>query len=327
MNPEITSDIPVNTLDLHVPEIEKVLTLYDRMEVHRSVDNITYEEVTASTDTYATVDGTIAGTWNLNGTLLSISKNSAAPVTINFVGTDPFDLLSIINQINLAFFTPPRKIATQVPSNTNKLRIQSDINGLESNLTISGTAAAILGLSTTKTYGKIHRIVLTNPTVRYQFFDTSAEGLTYYYKTRFSHSSTGRLSGFTNPILCPAIPIVPDLNLVTCSCTLADMQGYPIKNRRIILVIQQPTRVNTITDPFLGVLEQRYEMLTDQYGVASTKVPKNTRVKVYIEDSYLNRIIDTGTVDFNLLDKLSTSYDPYNLLATENLAPVIATLP
>ncbi len=333
MNPELTFDIPIITLDLHVPEIEKVLSLYDRMEIWRSSDNITYNEITGPIDTYASIDGSTSGTWNLNGTTLSIAKNSSPAINITFTLPNPYDLLSIINIINPYFYdseTPTYKIASQVPSNTNRLRLISDIKGIESNIQISGSAATILGLSTTKVYGIIHRIVLTNPTTRYQFYDTSAENQTYYYKTRFSNSKTGRVSSFSSYIISPLQPIVNNSNLVTCYCKLADHKGDPLKDRRIILVLQQPYVIgssSTLTVPLIGITEQRIELLTDQFGFASTKIPKNTLIKVFIENSYLNRIINTGTADFDLLDKLSTSYDPFNLVATSNLAPVVATLP
>lgn len=333
MNPELTWDIPVITLDLHVPQIEKVLTLFDRMEIWRSSDNITYSEITAPTDTYSMIDGSVAGVWNLNGTTLSIARNSASPVNITFTKADPYDLLSLINIINPYFYDPLHpdyKIASQVPSNTNRLRLTSDINGLESNLQISGSAASILGFSSTKIYGKVHRIILTEPTVRYRFYDTSAENQTYYYKTRFSNSRTGRISDFSSYIISPVQPIVDPSNLVTCYCKFSDNEGLPIRDRRIVLVLQQPQVIGsspTISAPLVGVMEQRIELLTDQFGFASTKLPKNTLVKVYIEESYLNRIINTGTSDFDLLDKLSTTADPFNLVTTPNLAPVIATLP
>lgn len=333
MNPELTFDIPIITLDLHVPEIEKVLSLYDRMEIWRSSDNITYNEITAPIDTYASIDGTAMGTWNLNGTTLSIAKNSASAVNITFTSPNPYDLLSLLNIINPYFYdseSPTYKVASQVPSNTNRLRLTSDLKGLESNIQISGTAASVLGFSATKVYGLIHRIVLTNPTTRYQFYDTSAENQTYYYKTRFSHSKTGRISAFSSYIISPSQPILDASNLVTCYCKLSDNQGYPIKDRRITLVLQQPHVVgssSTLMAPLIGVMEQRIEVLTDQFGFASTKLPKNTIIKVFIENSYMNRIINTGTADFDLLDRVSTSYDPFNLVATPNLAPVIATLP
>lgn len=325
MTPELTLDVPVINLDLHVPDIEKTMSLYDRMEVWRSNDNITYAEITDVTDLSASIDGTVVGTWNLNGTTLTIAKNSAAPISITFTSANPYDLQTVINIINPYFHNPLNpnyKIASQVPT-VNRLRLTSDLDGLESNLLISGSAAAVLGLSTVKTYGKLHRIVLTMPTTRYRLYDTSAENQLYYYKTRFSSTKTGRLSTFSDYIPSKILPIIDDSNLVVCSARFSDNQGNPIKNKRIIITIQKPQAIGT-SAPFIGVLEERIELLTDQFGFVSTKLPKNTTIKVYIENSYLNRIIDTGVVDFDLLDKLSTTPDPMTLEVAPNLAPIIS---
>lgn len=332
MNPEVTLDVPVITLDIHVPDIEQTMSLYNRIEIWRSPDDTAYTEITASEDTRAFIDGTTSGTWNLNGLTLTISKNSAAPISILFTSTDPYDLQKILNIINPYFYDPNNqtyKIASQVPTQ-NKLRLVSDLDGLESSLEISGTAAAVLGITTQKTYGKLHRIVLTIPTIRYRFYDTSAEGQLFYYKTRFSNTKTGRLSPFSEAILGKILPILSPSDQITCWAKFSDNQGNPIRDKRIVLTIQQPQVIGgtpTITTPLIGVMEERIELRTDQYGFTQTKLPKNTLVKVYIENSYLNRIINTGTTDFDLLDKLSTTTDPFNLEATIPQIPVVTLIP
>lgn len=332
MNPEITLETPVITLDIHVPDIEQTLSLYNRIEIWRSFDDTIYEEITAIEDTKAIINGTISGPWNLNGLTLSISKNSAQVVNITFTATDPYDLQTLINIINPYFYDPFNqnyKIASQIPTE-NKIRFISDLDGLESSLELSGTALSVLGLTTTKIYGKLHRIVLTKPTIRYRFYDTSAEGQLFYYKTRFSNTKTGRLSSFSEPILGKLLPILLPTQLITCWAKFSDNQGNPIKNKRIIIVIQQPQVIGTtptILNPLIGTLEERIELKTDQYGFCSTTLPKNTLIKIYIENSYINRIINTGTTDFDLLDKLSTSQDPFNLETTIPQIPIVSLNP
>jgi hypothetical protein len=189
---------------------------------------------------------------------------------------------------------------------------------------------SVLGLTTNKVYGKLHRIVLTNPTIRYRFYDTSAEGQLFYYKTRFSNTKTGRLSSFSESILGKLLPVLSPSQLVTCWAKFSDNQGNPIKNKRVVLVIQQPQAVGnspTITNPLIGILEERIELRTDQYGFCSTSLPKNTNIKIYIENSYVNRVINTGIVDFDLLDKLSITQDPFNLEVTIPQIPVVSLNP
>ncbi len=333
MYPELELQIPAITLDIHVPDIEKTLTLYDRLEVWRSNDNTSFTEITSSWDLPAAIDGTVEGPWPLVGTTLSISKNTSQVVNISFTSMAGYDLQSLINIINPYFYDAENqnyKIASQVPTNTNRLRLVSDLDGWESNITVGGTAAIVLGLSTTKSYGKLHRTVLTYPTTRYRIFDTSAENQLYYYKVRFSHSKTGRISDFSTSIPSKILPVLQDSDMVTCYGRLADNQGLPIRGRRVILVVQQPKVIGaspTISSPLVGVMEERIEMVTDQFGYFSTKVPKNTFIKVYFEGSLINRIINSGVVDFDLLDEISTTPDPFNLAHTENLAPVVTMFP
>lgn len=325
--PELSLDPPVIYLDILVKEIEKVLLLYDRIEIWRSTDNVTYTEITDVDDLPATVDGSVTGPWALSGKTLTVAKNSASPISLTFGGVDPLDLKTVISNINTVFNGPVYKMAKEVPTNTNKLRLVSDITGLESNLTISGNAASTLGLSTTITYGKNHRPILTYPTIRYRFYDTSATvGTTYYYKYRYSNSKTGRLSNFSDYILGDPLPLLTS-DLINCYIKLADHNGNPVRDKRIVIFLQRAKVFgsnSTINIPLIGVMEQRIEMITDQFGFAKSKIPKNTEIKVFIEDSFINRVINTGTVDFDLLDRISTTPDPFNLVITDPIIPVVA---
>lgn len=326
--PELQLDVPVIYLDIYVKEIEKIRLLYDRIEVWRSTDNITYTEITAPDDLPATIDGTVVGPWSVSGTTLTISKNSTASVSLTFGGTNPVDLLTIINTINVLFYGPNYKMASEVPINTNRLSIKSDIDGLESSLLLSGSACSVLGLSTTLTFGKNHRIILTEPTVRYRFYDTSAiSGPTYYYKIRYSHSKTGRISSFSDYILGDPLPILTT-ELVTAYIKLSDHRGNPVRNKRIVLVLRRATTFGsnpTISAPLIGVMDDRIEMITDQFGFASTKVPKGGELEVYIEDTLINRIITVPTTDFDLLDKVSQTADPFNLVVQVPVIPIISS--
>jgi hypothetical protein len=324
--PELSLDPPVQYIDIFVKEIEKVLLLYDRIEIWRSEDNVTYTELTADDDYPAFIQGTSPGPFNISGKSLGISKNDSPPLIITFGGVDPVDLQTILDTVNLVFSGPNYKCATEVPTNTNKLQLQSDIKGLSSNIQVSGTAVADFGLITTRIYGKTHRPILTNPTIRYRFYDTSAIiGTTYYYKYRYSHSITKRVSSFSEYILVDPIQIMS--STVNCYIRLADNRGYPVRGRRIVLHIINPSvfgTTPTINQPLVGIMDQRIEMITDQFGKAITKVPINTYLKVYIENSLINRLLNTGQVDFDLLDKLSLTYDPFNVVFQDPLIPIIS---
>ena len=328
--PELKADIPVIIVDFKIENIEKVRLLYDLIEVWRSTDNITYTEITAQEDTPAFIDSTLVGpTWNLNGTQLIIEKNNAAPVIVNFTEANPYNLQQILDKINSYFPRPYVNIqnlfATQKPTNTNLIRLTSDVKGLESGLLISGSANSILGFSTTKAIGKTHRLHLTNPTIHYPFYDISADlqlNTSYYYKIRFRSTKTGRLSEFSQYVLGEPLQIVQDTNLVKGFIILANEHGFPEKDKRIIIELLKPTQIGT--GPYVGIMEKRIEIKTDQFGYAETKLPKNVDIKVYIEDSLLNRVMNTGNVDFDILQKIINVNDPFNPINQPNLVPVVA---
>jgi hypothetical protein len=87
--PELSLDPPIQYIDVFVQEIEKVLLLYDCIEIWRSDDNITYTEITADDDYPAYIQGTSSGPFFVSGKTLTISKNDAPPIGFTFGGVDP----------------------------------------------------------------------------------------------------------------------------------------------------------------------------------------------------------------------------------------------
>lgn len=325
--PELSLDPPVQYIDIFVKEIEKVLLLYDHIEIWRSDDNLTYTEITADDDYPAYIQGTSSGPFFITGKTLTVSKNDSPSIGFTFGGTDPLDLQTILDTINLVLSGPNHyKGAVEVPTNTNRLQLQSDIKGLSSNIQVGGAAATDFGFITSRIYGKTHRPVLTFPTIRYRFYDTSATiGNRYFYKYRYSHSITKRVSAFSDYVIVDPVEIMS--NIINCYICLADNRGYPIRGKRVILHIINPSvfgNTTTINQPLVGVMDQRIEAITDQFGKAVIRVPVNTDIKVYIENTLLNRVINTGQVDFDLLDKISTSFDPFNVVFQDPLIPIVS---
>lgn len=306
--PKISIDTSVVFIDIEVADPEKAILLYDTIQVWRSPDNIvSYIEVTDRDDLPAEVIGTIDGTWNLNGQTLTIIKNSADPVSVTFVGPNPFDLLSVIKQVNLAF---PKDIASQSAPNVNRIKITSDITGLASNLTLSGNAATTLGLSTTRALGRAHRLDLTTPTNKYRFYDLDGQP-TYYYKIRYYNSFNKAASSFTAPVRATIAPILQDSDLVVASVTLSDETGMPIENRRIIIVPIVDKQVGSVT---LMNTQNRIILKTNQYGYASTKIAKGIRARVFFEGSGFEREIIVPNTDFDIMTAATTYPDPFNIV-------------
>lgn len=307
--PRISLDTPVTFIDIDVVDPEKTILLYDVIQVWRSPDNIQpYVEITAVDDIPAQLDGTIDGTWLLNGKILTIVKNNADPISITFDGPDPYDLQSVLNKINSII----PKLASQVGPNINRVRLTSDLKGLASTLLISGTAATPLGLSTTRVVGKAHRVELTTPTNKYRFFDLDGQP-TYYYKVRFYNSLNKAVSNFSAFIQATSQIILSPSDLVVASIRLADETGMPIENRRVIMVPIVNKKVGGIS---LLSVQNRIIMKTDQFGYASTKIAKGITVRVFFEGTGFEREIIVPNTDFDIMD-VATSYpDPFNIVNT-----------
>jgi len=80
--PELKLDPPVQYIDILVTEIEKVLLLYDRIEIWRSSDNVTYTEITADDDYPAFVRGTSSGPFNVSGKLYQYQRTILRPLVL-----------------------------------------------------------------------------------------------------------------------------------------------------------------------------------------------------------------------------------------------------
>lgn len=307
--PKTFLDTNIVYVDIEVVDVEKALLIYDRIQVWRSPDNmVSYTEITADDDIAASVTGTTDGPWSLTDTSLTIIKNSADPVTINFSDSGSIDLYSLINLINL---TVP-KLTSQVGPNINRLKITSDLKGLNSNLTISGSAASILGLSTTKVIGRSHRIELIRPTTKYRFYDLDGAP-TYYYKSRFYSTENGAVSAFSPIIRATPVQLIPDNQLVTGSVTLTTATGFPIEGRRVIIIPVVDTQINSAT---LLSIDTRVVLKTDQFGFASVKLPPGITVRIFFEGTGFNREIIVPSSDFNILQAMTTYPDPFNIVST-----------
>jgi len=310
--PKLFLDTSIVFIDIEVGDVEKARLKYDRIEVWRSPDNIaSYVEITADDDTHATVIGTVDGPWNVNGTQLSIALNDAAPVIISFTET-AIDLLSLITKINTVLPT----VAFQAGENINRIGLQSPLKGLLSSIRVTGSAASVLGLSTSRLTGVAHRIELIEPTTRYRFYDLDGH-TTDYYKVRFRNSLNDAVSSFSGIIRATPPQNLADSDLVTASVRLSDATGLPIEGRRIILV---PLMIRKVSGNALLSTQDRIVIKTDQFGFASTKLAKGITVRVFFEGTGFEREIIVPNTDFDILDAATAVPDPLNIVSTPPMA-------
>lgn len=299
----------VITIDIHVDDLDSVLALFNKAQVWRSpIELGIYAEITAAIDEPAIVDGTIAGPWNLVSKTLTFVLNSADPINITFTGTDPLNLASVIQKINLVV----PNFASEVPLNTGKLRLTSPILGTGSSLTLSGDACPVLGLSLLKVNGRQARIPLVNPTTEYTFKDYDGDP-TYWYKTRYFSTVTGSVSSFSEPRQGNPQVVLPGSALVKASINLADSAGRPIIKRRVIFVPVSPMLVPATVYGILPGFD-RIVAETDEIGNAEAFLAKGMLIRVYIEGSNFNREFVVPNVDFDVLQAMTAQPDSMNIV-------------
>jgi hypothetical protein len=311
--------MPVITLDIVVSNLSDVLQLFDRIEVHRSTTGSsgTYSEITnLNSPTSATLDGTTPGTFTLNGLTLAFQLDLGTdPVSVTFEGTDPIDLQTVINQINAVV----PGVASEVPTNTNRLRLTSPTSGTASEILVtSGSAATALGLPTTKVNGKERRLRLVDPTIFYKFYDKDGDD-TYWYKTRYSISTGPLTSSFSSPRQGNIFKVVDDTQLVTGTLALTNGMGGPVIGRRIIFVPM--TRIAVGGGSAYNVvpgLDARVEVLTDPAGTVSVPLIRGVTYRVAFEGTnYMREFVaptDSGVLTFDIFSLIGTAPDPFDIV-------------
>jgi len=311
--------MPVQSFITHVEDLDSVMAVFDQIQVWKSPDEsgapTPYYEITAASPTKATLDGSVVGPWDLDGETLTVTLNNGEPISIEFSGTDPLNINQVITTINAIF----SGLAKEVPTNTNRIRLESSTTGTASALQVSGTAVSILGFSTAKVNGKSARINLTVPTTEYEFKDF--DGLsTDWYKTRYYSSATGTVSSYSEPSQGNPVVVLPSSALVRCFIFLSDGAGRPVIDRRIILVPVSKVTVEDDLGNLYGSLPSvdRIVGITDEKGFAELFLVRGQTFKVFLEGTTYQREftvpVDPLVTELNLLEALSTVPDPFTIV-------------
>lgn len=298
---------------IHIDDPAEVAIIFDRIQVWRSATELgTYSEITDNSETAATVDGTVEGPWNLNGQTLTIIVNGADPQSVVFAGTNPLSLEDVIDQINDVF----PGLASELPTDTEKIRLRSTIVGTQSIIEASGTAAATLGLSTLHTNGKSARPLISSNTEEYVFHDYDGQD-DYWYKTRYVSTVTGAVSTFSTTQQLGSADGLSGSLVVVGKVALADASGHPIAGRRVIIVPVAPQVIADGQGNNYGVLPsvERIIATTDSNGRATITLVKGQRIKVFLEGTTFQREFVVPNTDFDILTVASTQPDPLNIVA------------
>lgn len=299
------------SIDIFVDRLGDVLSVFDRVEVHRATAGIggPFVEVTAASAAAAVLDGTVAGTWDLDGLTLEISVDLAAALSIVFVG-DGLSLASVIAQINAVI----TGLASEIPTDTDLLRLTSPSAGTGSAIVVTaGAAATALGLSSTKVNGLASRIALVSPTANYKFIDLDGDQ-TYYYQTRYSSTLTNTVSTFSTPRQGSADTVIPSGQLSLAKAWLITGDGKPVVGRCIVFHPQQVKQVTGEDYFLLPGFDGRVAVTTNEQGFAQIPLIRGGTYRVHFEGtSYMREVVVPDLSEFDLLPLLGTLPDPFDI--------------
>lgn len=299
------------SIDIYVDRLDDVLAIFDRIEVYRSTSGELgpYSEVTAAAASSAILDGTVTGTFDLNGLTLDLNLDLVAASPITFVG-DGLSLQQVIDQINAVV----PGLASEVPTDTDLLRLTSPSVGTGSAIEVAaGAAATALGLDTAKVNGKAARIPLVSPTSNYNFLDLDGDQ-SYFYKTRYSSSLSGTVSTFSDPRQGSADTVVPSAQLSLAKVTLVTGDGKPVSGRCIVFHPQSVHQVSGETQWLLPGYDGRVVRSTNEQGFAQAPLIRGGRYRVHFEGtSYMREFTVPDLAEFDLLPILGTLPDPFDI--------------
>jgi len=301
------------SLDIHVDRLNDVLSIFDRIEVYRSIVGTggPYTEITDDAGaTAAQIDGTGVGTFTLSGLTLEVAIDGATAQQVIFTGTDPLDLANVLAQIEAEI----PGLAVEVPTDTDQVRLTSPTTGTGSSLLITANAAATeLGLSTTKVNGKEARIPLISPTTDYVFRDLDGSD-TYFYQTRYSSTTSSTVSSFSDPRQGSVDTVISAGSLSKAKISMTTGTGKPVVGRCIRFV---PLNVNAIEGEYQIIpgFDARVFTTTNEQGVAEIFLLRGVTYRVFFEGTdYGREFVVPDETEFDLLALIGSSPDPFDIV-------------
>lgn len=300
------------SLSIHVDRLNDVLALFDRIEVHRSIvgSGGPFVEITDPLGpTAAVVDGTEEGPFTLSGETLDFSVDGTN-YSVTFVGTDPLSITEVITQINAVL----TNIASEVPTDTDLLRLTSSTTGTGSTVEVSSsTAATTLGLSTTKVSGKGSRVTLVSGTTDYQFIDLDGDE-SYFYVTRYSSTISSTVSSFSDPRQGSAAVVAPAGQLSTATFQLINGAGQPLVGQCVRFFPQTPHLVTGTVQNLLPGHQTNVFTVTNEAGEGQIDLIRGAAYRAVFEGTnYQREFVVPDEATFDLMTVLGTSPDPFDI--------------
>lgn len=296
-------------LSLYVPNIDNVLTLFDTIRVWRSESGESgpYFLITADTAAAASILGTEASSFIVNGKTFIVAVDGGADQTVTFVTPDPVSVGFAVQEMN------DQLTDITVTEESGALRVTSDTTGTDSLLEITGGSALTdLGFVLyALDNGEDAHILLQAGVDEYEYDDQSGN-VSNWYKTQYYNSANGSFSTLSDPRQGDVGIIVPSANMITAQIDIADPSGVPVPDLTIIF--------HNIYSPSLeyagySILGKTIEVTTDQAGHAEIDLIKGMILDVIFAGTGITRRIqvpDLGT-EFGLMDEVSVADDNYQI--------------
>lgn len=294
-------------LKIFVPNLANVMTLFDTIRVWRSTvgEGGPYELITADAAAAASLTGSQAAPFDINGETLLLEVDGGEEQTVTFVTANPVSADLAVGEIN----SQTSDITASEESGAVKLT--SDTTGTGSEVEITGgTALTDLGFSVNDyDNGEDAHITLVALQEDYEYDDLSGDS-SYWYKTQYYKTSDGSFSTLSDAIQGNVSTIVPAGDLVTASIDIADVSGSPLEDMLIsFYYVYEPP----ISSSGIAILKRHVQAQTDAVGHAEISLVKGMVVDVTFVGTGMIRRITVPDADFDLLDAVSAADDNFQI--------------
>lgn len=248
----------------------------------------------------------------LEGTALTLLINEEVPVTITFVGSNPFTFGEAATQIEeqsnglLTAYVAGAVLVVQTVEVGAKVVLRCT----------GGDAAPLLGLATQEpnsvAFGLDARIVLVAGQEQYGFVDANGSPQ-YYYRARFFNSFTRTVSQYSDPFQGAVASGLSPTALCRGYVRLVDVTGAPMANQEVLIY----NAFNGTLIEGAAVVGSSQKVLTDEHGHAEVLLARGSLVTVSIGGTPLARDVtvptDTTVPSINLLSSANGENDVFTV--------------
>ena len=297
-------------LTISVSNIDTVIESFNVIRVKRSVDGIVgpYTLITANIPAAAFLLSSETGPYDVAGKTLEISVDFQAPILVTFVGTAPLVTTDVANQINTALGD------TVAVDEANALKLLSTNIGTASGIeVVSGTALGdfdwAVGDNDT---GEDAHVTLQAGKNLYNYLDQNGDA-NFHYVAQYYNTSNGLASVDSEPFTGVPGTLVGEDNLSLAQVDLVDGAGIAVAGQAVTFwSVYEVIEVDTFQ---VGIQRKPIATITtDPTGHAEVKLVRGLRIKVVFEGTSIIREFVVPDVDnFDLLDQLSSSPDPFDI--------------